>query len=226
MRGVKLDLEGWYKNFRQVTNINRNRRFPNDPDFIGESGQAFGADLILRYNRGPLYGYFTYGLAKVTRTTPAGETYPPVFDRRHNVKFVGNYRIGRINGARGRKLTSKWEFSARWQLGSGFPFTQTQGFYEQLDFSRNGSQTNYASQNGDLGLLLNQDLNGGRLPAYHRLDISARRRFRLGDHSFLEASINAINTYNRRNVFFFDRVSFERVDQLPVMPTVGLKLEF
>jgi hypothetical protein len=226
MRGVKLNLEAWYKDFRQVTNINRNRRFPDDPDFIGERGEAFGADLILRYNRGPLYGYLTYGLSKVTRTTPGGETYPPVFDRRHNVKFVGNYRLGRINDKRGRKLTSKWEFSARWQLGTGFPFTQTQGFYEKLDFSRQGSGTNYVDQNGNLGLLLAPDLNGGRLPAYHRLDLSVRRRFALGGFAYLEANLNAINTYNRNNIFYFDRVSFERVNQLPIMPTAGLKLEF
>jgi len=35
----------------------------------------------------------------------------------------------------------------------------------------------------------------------------------------------AINAYNRTNLFYFDLWTLSRVDQLPVIPTLGLKLD-
>ena len=37
---TKITLEGWYKDFTQLTNINRARLFPEDPNFITETGDA------------------------------------------------------------------------------------------------------------------------------------------------------------------------------------------
>ncbi len=223
--GLSTEVEGWYKNFEQVTNINRRRLFPTDAQFLIETGQAYGVDFILKYQVRKLYLYATYGWARVTRDDGT-QTYNPVFDRRHNVNFVGNYRIGQLRAKDdGRPLSSKWEIGTRFQLGSGFPFTQTQGFFEKLTFD-NSDAADLISQNGQLGILLSQDLNGGRLPYYHRFDVSFKRRFRLGNAMVLEGNINAINVYNRANIFYFDRIRYERVDQLPVMPTVGASLRW
>jgi hypothetical protein len=76
----------------------------------------------------------------------------------------------------GKKLD--WEFNARWNYGSGFPFTQTQGFYSYLNFQQ-GINVNYNTANGNLGILYG-DLNEGRLPYYHRLDLSLKKTFVLG----------------------------------------------
>ena len=223
--GLTTDFEGWLKNFDQITNINRQRQFPGDEQFLIETGKAFGFDAILKYQVNKLYLYATYGWAKVTRDD-GQQQYNPVYDRRHNMNLVGNYRLGQLRGKTdGRPLASKWEFGVRFQLGSGFPFTQTQGFFEKLTFADSGTE-DLVTQNGELGILLNDELNGGRLPYYHRLDLSIKRRFRLGNAMVLEGNINAINTYNRQNIFYFDRVRYERVDQLPVMPTVGLSLRW
>ena len=53
-----------------------------------------------------------------------------------------------------------------------------------------------------------------------------KRRFRLGKSQVLEANVNVLNVYNRNNIFYFDRILYERVDQLPVMPTAGLSWSF
>jgi hypothetical protein len=38
--------------------------------------------------------------------------------------------------------------------------------------------------------------------------------------------VSVINVYNRDNVFYFDRVRYARVNQLPILPSVGVNLSF
>lgn len=230
-RNFSTRVEGWYKNFTQLTNTNRDKIFPTEPDFIFEKGKARGVDLILRYETNKIYGYATYGLAKVDRDD-LKRVYPPVFDRRHNANFVfayftGDlYKEGALVGTRPKFTEKKWDFSIRWAMGSGFPFTQTQGFFEKIDFQDNGAQTNYVNQNGSLGILYADSINAGRLPYYHRLDIAVKRRWQFANKFMLEANATLINLYNRRNVFYFDRVKFAVIHQLPLIPSLGLTLKF
>ena len=223
---LETTIEGWYKRFTQLTNINRERIFPEDPTFILEQGRSYGADLTLKYQREKLYLYATYSYMYSDRDDRR-VVYQPVFDRRHTVNFVGSYRGGELKRrSDGKRLDSRWEVSTRWTFGSGFPFTQTQGFFEKLVFQGQGSQTDVGFLDGQLALLLSSDYNAGRLPAFHRLDASAKYRFRLLDRTILEFNVNAINLYNRPNIFYFDRTRFERVNQLPFMPTAGMSLQF
>lgn len=237
IKDVTTNVEAWAKNFTQLTNINRDKVFPDDPDFITETGLAYGFDFILKYQSPKFYVYANYGWSKVTRTDRLDQaeprTYSPVFDRRHTVNFLGAYKTGSFEArdGLGRRIRAKftepkWEFSMRWTLGSGFPFTQTQGYFEKLDFRDEGAQTPITSQNGSLGLILADELNGGRLPYYHRLDFSARKRWVFGNKMLLEADLTLINAYDRNNIFYFDRVRFEVVYQLPVLPSAGLTLKF
>jgi hypothetical protein len=122
----------------------------------------------------------------------------------------------------GKKLD--WQFDVRWNMGSGFPFSQTQGFYEYLNFT-GGLNTDPSQENGTLGIIFGP-LNEGRLPYYHRLDVSIKKNFEIGKNSSLEATASIINVYNRNNVFYVDRITNERVDQLPILPALGLSLKF
>jgi len=117
-----------------------------------------------------------------------------------------------------------WEFSSRWNYGSGFPFTKTQGFYEQIPFDQ-GINMDYIHANGTLGILYG-DINMGRLPDYHRLDVSLKRSFHLSETAFFETNISITNVYDRNNIFYFDRIRYERVDQLPFMPSFGINFTF
>ncbi len=224
-RTLSLNIEGYYKDFKQLTNTNRNQIFDensdaaaNKPDvekkeFIVETGDAYGVDVVLKYATTKLNVWLVYSLGKVTRWDGIQE-YAPVFDRRHNVNFVTAYTFGK---------DLNWEFNVRWNLASGFPFTQTQGFYEGIGFS--STDQSYTSTNGDLNIEF-AELNKGRLPYYHRLDINIKRKFVLGKNSTLEANLGATNAYNRDNLFFVDRVTAEKVYQLPLMPSFGLSLSF
>ena len=41
----------------------------------------------------------------------------------------------------------------------------------------------------------------------------------------VELDLSLTNTYDRENIFYFDRVRFERVNQLPLLPSVGVELQ-
>ena len=211
---IDFQLEGYIKDFTQLTNINRNMVSNTDNQFIVESGIAKGIDALVKYKGQKLYVWVVYSLGMVTRTD--GEnTYFPHFDRRHNVNFVTSYKFGK---------NASWEADFRWNLGSGFPFTQTQGFYENLTFS-DGINTDYTTANGELGIEY-AELNKGRLPYYHRLDASISKKMKLSKKINIDITASVTNAYNRENIFYFNRVSFERVNQLPIMPSIGASITF
>jgi hypothetical protein len=222
---LTLNAEAYYFNFNQLTNINRNKLYDDIPanadkpavyksDYILERGQSQGVDVVLKYEYKRLYVWAVYSLMKVTREDELIE-YSPVWDRRHNVNFLVSYTFG-------KKLD--WEMNVRWNYGSGFPFTQTQGFYENINLSGDlGS--NFTTSNGTLGTAYGQ-LNNGRLPDYHRLDMNLKKTIVTGERSLLEFTAGATNVYNRENIFYFDRIKFERINQLPILWNLGANFKF
>ena len=70
------------------------------------------------------------------------------------------------------------------------------------------------------------DLNKGRLSYFHRLDISIQKTLHFSKRSTLEITAGASNVYNRENIFYVDRLSGEKVYQLPVIPTLGASFNF
>ncbi len=222
---LTLNAEAYYFNFNQLTNINRNKLYDDIPanadkpavyksDYILERGQSQGVDVVLKYEYKRLYVWAVYSLMKVTREDELID-YSPVWDRRHNVNFLVSYTFG-------KKLD--WEMNVRWNYGSGFPFTQTQGFYENINLSGDlGS--NFTTSNGTLGTAFGQ-LNNGRLPDYHRLDMNLKKTIVTGERSLLEFTAGATNVYNRENIFYFDRIKFERINQLPILWNLGANFKF
>lgn len=220
-----INIEWYYKQNVQLTNINRNKIYDDTPanwekpdylkkDFVIETGDAYGMDILIKYTKNRAYFWAVYSLGYVTRYDGVMH-YLPHYDRRHNVNLLASYNFGKhLN----------WDVNIRWNLGSGFPFTQTQGFYEQVPFSE-GISTDYTNSNGTLGIVYG-DLNEGRLPYYHRMDFSIKRTFEFSDRSKMEATFGITNLYNRNNIFYFDRVKHERVDQLPFMPSIGINYSF
>ncbi|MCS6895395.1 MAG: TonB-dependent receptor [Bacteroidia bacterium] len=214
-----LSAEGWYKRFTQLTIINRERLFPEEPAFLTEIGYAYGVDATVRYQslRWGLHATYSY---QYNRRKDFRIEYFPLWDRRHTANLTANYRWGGRIATR-RHSESTWELSIRWTLGSGLPFTQTLGFFEKLLLLQ-GSQSPYIVQQGQLAILLSPNYNAARLPAYHRLDLTAKRRWRMGAAFLLEANFTLLNAYNRPNLFYIDRISARRYNQLPILPSIGL----
>jgi hypothetical protein len=214
-KSITLNVEGYLKRFNQLISINRNKLSSEDPDFVTEKGDAYGVDFSLKYEKQNLYLWMTYSLGYVNRDD-GYQVYPTVFDRRHNVNTLITYNFGK---------NKAWEASGRWNLGSGFPFTQTQGFYENIDFSQL-LYTDILTGNFNLGTILSEERNGGRLSWYHRLDFSLKRSFKFSNKSSMEAVFSLTNAYNRKNIFYVDRITNNRVNQLPIIPSLGLTFKF
>jgi hypothetical protein len=225
---LDMNLEVYRKNFNQLTNINRNKLYEDDgtnfdkpdmlkKDFIIETGRAQGVDLNFKYDYKKIYIWAVYSLGFVTRWDGIQE-YMPHFDRRHNVNLVASYTFGK---------DKDWEIDGRWNLGSGFPFTKTAGFYQNQTFP----DINYDYTTGntppgtDLGVLYGK-LNDGRLPYYHRFDLTIKKKFVFSETSQMEVTAGATNIYNRENIFYFDRIQYKRVNQLPIMPSVSANWTF
>ncbi len=212
---IELNVEPYYKFFPQLININRNKTSSTESNFVTEVGNAFGIDFLLRYDSRNLFLWAAYSLGHVNRDD-GEQVFPTHFDRRHNINLVGNYKFG---------SSQLWEAGVRWNMGSGFPFTLTQGFYEDFDFE-DGIDSDYVGANGNLGIIFSDDRNSGRLPFYHRLDMSLKRKIEFTKYLKVELYTSVTNVYNRENIFFFDRVRFERVNQLPLLPSAGMTMKF
>ncbi len=222
---LTMNIEGYFKNFSQLENLNRDKIYADDAqhtskpdiqkkDFIIEVGDAKGVDMTLKYEHKKVYLWFVYGLCYVTRDDGIRE-YQPNFDRRHNINIVGSYKFG---------SKDSWQANARWNFGSPFPFTQSQGYYELPQLS-GGIGSNINTSNGQIGTYYG-DLNKGRLSYFHRLDISIQKTLHFSKRSTLEITAGASNVYNRENIFYVDRLSGEKVYQLPVIPTLGASFNF
>ncbi|MGM0648151.1 MAG: TonB-dependent receptor [Bacteroidota bacterium] len=222
---ITMNIEGYYKNFSQLTNLNRNKIFADSPeytdrpdylkkDFIIENGHAKGLDLTVNYRDLRLYLWAVYSLGYVEKSDDF-ITYNPHYDRRHNINLVGSYTLGK---------DLNWEVNVRWNFGSGFPFTPSAGYYPKIIFD-DGISSDYTDDNGDFTIFYG-DINSQRFPTYHRLDMGFSRIFYPTTNSKLEVKASITNVYNRQNIFYIDRVTGNRIDQLPVMPSLGISWEF
>ncbi len=150
---------------------------------VGES-RAYGLEVLLRKNKGKLTGWLAYTLSKSEQRTPGGPSgglginngnwYNSPWDRTHDISFTGAY-----------KLNDKWRFSSNFALQTGRPVTYPNG-----QFLYNGlSIPTYSERNTD------------RLPAYHRLDISATLTPRKNKNRKWKGEwvFGIYNVYNRKN---------------------------
>ena len=221
-----MNIEGYYKYFPQLSNININKAYediaefasvPDESkkDFLIESGSSYGADLLLKYSEERLFLWGVYSYGKSLRWNGFNE-YFPVFDRRHNVNLVGTYLFGKKKDL---------ELSIRWNLGSGLPFTPTSAYFQGETFS-DGVGTDYVNSNPNVVSSSLADLNSERLPYYHRLDITVKKQFIFKNKDVLELIGSVTNVYDRRNIFYINRVSQETIYQFPVLPSIGLSYKF
>ena len=179
-----FDVEAYRKNLSnlaefslrfQRNDIDRERLF-----FLG-NGYAKGVEFLLQKKRGAYTGWITYTLARVRNTFPGinnGFEFSALHDQRHEFKTVHSYEH------------QDWRFAATFVFASGKPFTEPAGQYsiELLD----GRSNNYISVGAK---------NASRLPAYHRLDFSVHRLYKLGPYD-MDFGLSVFNFYDRENVWY------------------------
>ncbi len=117
----------------------------------------------------------------------------------------------------------KYEAGVRWQLGAGVPYTRPMGFDDILDFRER--LPDVINDQGIRRVILDRPYQG-RLPTVHRLDVSLERAFQLSSSGTeFTAEVGAVNIYDQRNIFYYDVYTHRRIDQLPLVPYLTLKLD-
>ncbi len=167
-----------------------------ETELLKAQGRNYGLEFFLKKNSGKLTGWVSYTLSRSevkvrdqSELINEGAFFPSNFDRKHDVSVVGIYEVFK------RLFTS-----ATFNLNSGRPFTLPVGKYTY----------------GEIQVPQFQDRNKGRLPIYHRLDLSlkwhSKTMRRDGSPKRFQDywTINVYNVYGRKNVYSY---MFEENDQ-------------
>jgi len=217
-RGLRWSVDGYYKRMTGIPVTVWSAVAQFNTQLTRADGKTLGADVSVEYSsphlRGSIgYGYSwtLYDVSQRDFVTWFGEpvqSYQPAHDRRHQINAMLSIDLG------------SFTTSARWQFGSGLPFTRPIGFDEGFDFTKALYQVETTL--GTTRLLLDRPFTG-RLPLVHRLDLSLERSF---DVSFGQVVLQAgaVNTYDRRNMFYYDLFTGRRLDQLPLAPYASVTL--
>ncbi len=212
---VDLNIETYYKDFNALYTLNRNKRTIAESNYTKETGEAYGLDVLVKANWVNWSVWLGYSLGYVNRND-GNQKFPALFDRRHNVNFVLDYKFGN------RKL---WQAGLRWNLGSGFAFTKIQGFFEDNKFPK-GLETIIGLENAPIGVIYSDQINSGRLPYYHRLDLSLKRQFNLSKNVHLDITAAVTNAYDRKNIFYYNVIENRRINQLRILPSLVAAFHF
>ncbi len=198
-RGIQYAL-GYFRNFRDnayeasvevyykdlKNQIDYRENYVNNAaddlerEFVFGDGRAYGAEFFIQKRKGSFTGWIGYTLSRTERefvNVNEGNVYPATYDRPHDLSLVLNQDLG-----------ERWTVGGIFVFGSGQTFTPIKSLY-----------------------LIDQNLiqeygvrNSARLPAYHRLDLSATYTPRPDAQGRFTSSwsFSIYNLYNRKNPFF------------------------
>ncbi|MGB5555228.1 MAG: TonB-dependent receptor [Flavobacteriaceae bacterium] len=183
-----FETEMFYKNIQnRIDYIDGANLIANDAIeqvILNGEARAYGLELLLRKNEGKFQGWFAYTLSKSEQRTPGrtaeevginnGAWYNTPYDKTHDISIYASY-----------DLNEKWNFNTNFVFQTGQPTNYPIG---QFEFQ--GLTIPY------YGLR-----NAERLPAYHRLDLSATLTPRKNKNRKWQGEwvFSIYNAYNRRN---------------------------
>ena len=186
---IETSLEGYYKTMNDyldyrggaVLSMSHNI----ETDVISTSGKSYGVELMVNKSRGNLNGWISYAYSRamlrqddfrMDKPVNEGNWYAAHYDKPHEVKLVGNY-----------KLTKRYSFSLNCDYSTGRPITLPISKFEYA-----GSEYSFFSGR-----------NQYRIPDFFRLDFSfnigANHHLTLLTHSTV--SIGVYNLTGRKNAY-------------------------
>ncbi|MCE1190310.1 MAG: TonB-dependent receptor [Ignavibacteria bacterium] len=215
---TKLTIEGYLKKYKN---------FPMNPlspsAFMLDEMQA-GENFMGSYPNLVSEGKAqTYGVEVMVQKKLAHDFYGVVSGTWFRSKYTGldgvernrlydNQYIFNLSG--GYKPDENWEFSARWVIAGGIPYTP-------FDAA--------ASAIAGTGVTDDAKTNAERMPAYHSLNLRVDRRF-FFEKSNLVVYISVWNAYNNQNVaqYYWNLKDNKQktVYQWGALPILGMEYEF
>jgi hypothetical protein len=212
-------LEGYLKRYGRVLEANwsEDAQRWGDEFFMAE-GSSYGLDLHARWQRTQgTQGWLSYSYGVAARSHQ-GARWAPGHDRRHDVDVVATRRLG------------KYRVGGRIGYATGTPYTHIIGEIARrvYDPSRDtwgtGDPTIWVESLGG-------PRNGARFPATHRIDLDVSRQFHALGAS-IAPYLSVANASNAKNVFVYlynystDQPTRRSISQFPVLPSVGVRIEF
>ncbi|MEZ4774634.1 MAG: TonB-dependent receptor [Bacteroidia bacterium] len=202
--GDQLSL-GYYRNFRQnsietsveiyVKSIANMLEFKSGAQLllnqyvetavVSGLGKAYGAEFLIRKDRGKLNGWVSYTYARTLIRVKGnypdeiinrGQYYPATVDKPHDFSLVANYRFSR-----------RFNFSSNFAWNTGRPITYPVALYQ----FGNGTRLSYSQR------------NQFRVPDYFRWDVSMNLEGNHKVEKFVHNSLSlaVYNVLGRRNVY-------------------------
>ncbi len=216
---LETSVEVYYKDMQNQVQY-KDGYTPNslvDPElsYVFGRGTAYGAEFFVNKTQGKFTGWVGYTLSWTYQKFALlnnGNSFPAKYDRRHDISVVGNY-----------EASKKWTLSAVFIYGTGNAITLPTAYYFIDDklveqFSK---------------------VNAYRVPAYHRLDISATYTPQHTKAHRWQGSWNfsIYNVYNHMNPYFLYvdnsgttsagiSLKVYEVYILPFMPSVTYNFKF
>lgn len=179
----ELNAEIYYKSMQNQIDYKNGAQIAFDTAADVESellfgkGRAYGLELIAKKKSGKLTGWISYTLSKTERQINGindNEWYDARQDKTHDLSVVATYQ-----------LNQKWSFSGLFLYSTGNAVTFPTGKYEL-----NGQTIfQYSSRNAD------------RMPAYHRMDLSATYEPTSNKRWKGSWSFGVYNVYGRENAY-------------------------
>ena len=173
-------------------------------------GDSKGMEITIQKQQGKLTGSINYTLSTANRKYTDlnnGQTFPFRYDRLHDFNISVNYQISK-----------KWDVSALWVYGTGYPVTlPITKYYALMGYQGNGR-----------GLIdYYPAINNGRLPDYHRLDLGFHHKIKTQRGEKI-LSLDIFNAYDRKNPVneYFNQWGFNYSYLFPIIPSVTYTWKF
>ena len=215
--------EAYWKAYHSLTQYNRERLYPEDDFFVQGKGYSAGLDLSLQWSGGNWQLWTSYSLGKAQKEmpfqypVPGIESFPPRYDRRHNVNVTLKY-----------EAVKNLQLSSRFTICSGLPFSYMTGAYQRWSAWVINTPADYPSRSDQEPLhyltAIPSGRNAFRFPWYHRLDLSVRYGFRVTDFE-IHPYLQLINLYDQANVLYYD-VYGNPYRSLPFLMLIGVEMGF
>ena len=169
-----VDLDFYKKQITGLTSISKGFQTVNK-DYSEGKSNVFGVDFLVQ-KRWRNYGsWLSYSFSDIDFTFPDinnSNSFSGNTDIQHNLLWSHNLKLGNYN------------FSLGWNIRTGIPYTNAL----KIDANNDISYQN--------------ELNGSRLPTYHKLDFSSTYSFYFNEDKNWKGKLGLsfINIYNRKNI--------------------------
>ncbi len=207
----ETSVELYYKDMKNIIDYKNGADLQLNPNVEAlltyGKGWSYGVEFLIKKQAGPITGWLGYTWSRTEEqfsNINNGKPFPARQDRTHDISIVAMY-----------DYDVQWKFSATWVYYTGNAVTFPSGNYF-ID----GRLVPYYTER-----------NGYRMPAYHRLDLSATYNF--SERSSLNVSIyNAYNRWNPYSISFrqvqgdLSRTEAVQTTIFPIIPSVTYNFSF